>query len=167
MLVIRSFQKPFSIKTIANQAIQSDDSFSLHRNVPFITRPALLLPPVSGRAPWSSGPENFSLHCFIFGVVDVRRPAVLHGDCDVDRRTEDTQRSHEVVTTETPSGYAQGRLRRRGIHRSLMVDFLCASVVKTFRARNAACGILRDGACPAVPTIPLCLPRRCQQSWPA
>src|SRR5579863_10047132 len=43
---------------------------------------------------------------------------------------------------------------------------LCVSAVKSVQVRSAACGIPRDDACPAVPTIQLCLPRRCPQSEP-
>src|SRR5579872_616560 len=96
-LVITPFQNRLSLKPITDQAIQSDASFFLHCDVPLVARPAFLLPPVSGRAPGSGGPENFPLHFFARGAGDVCRPTVLNSYRDVDRRTEDAQRGHEII----------------------------------------------------------------------
>src|SRR5580698_558083 len=123
--VVSAFQQPASAQQITDQAIQSDTGLFPHRDVPFVARPPFLFPPVTGRTPGASRPEDFAASFFSSKTGNKSWLAFAQSDRDYGRRAEYAQGSDQVVraagkfTTETPFGCAQGRRRHGGIYEHL------------------------------------------------
>src|SRR5215472_4439856 len=78
--VIGSFHKPASAEQVMDEAIENKVGGALNSDIPFITSPWFLLPPVTGRAPGTSLPEDVTIGDIIVVTDDAGGNAVAHSD---------------------------------------------------------------------------------------
>src|SRR5581483_7492427 len=90
--VVGPFHCPLAAQQIADQTIKRDLGFGLNSDVPFIPRPRILFPPISGRAPGAGGPDNFSGNFFSLGTLHARRLPLAQSDLRESRGTKNSQR---------------------------------------------------------------------------
>ena len=60
-LIIISFDEPVLSVQLAIDAIESLVALALEGHVPFVSRPTIVPPPITGGSPWTSQSDNFSI----------------------------------------------------------------------------------------------------------
>ena len=77
-LIIISLYKPVLGFELSIDAIERLLALALELHVPFITRPAVVAPPITGRSPWSSQVDDFSINTALLAPrADLRGPTLM------------------------------------------------------------------------------------------
>src|SRR5262249_27873766 len=94
--IVTTFHKPIATTQLAINSIKHlgriHSPARLEGNVPFISRPTIVAPPISGGSPWSSQGNNFSVDASLFTPgANLCRPTIVSLDQGSQRWTKNAK----------------------------------------------------------------------------